>query len=129
MNNTKTEQIQNEILELTNKIIALQINLDKIQNGESEETAIDFQTMMDWADEYFQQKENIWDLTNDLEEGVSVEDICNITLSLSGNEIEIENEWVDTKDIVERVMNAVHRDFKNWMKMEMENHAKNDNNN
>jgi hypothetical protein len=129
MNNTKTEQIQNEILELTNKINALQFNLDKIQNGESEETAIDFQTMMDWADEYFQQKENIWELTNDLEEGVSVDDICNITLSLSGNEIEIENEWVDTKDIVERVMNAVHMDFKNWMKMEMENHAKNDNNN
>jgi hypothetical protein len=129
MNNTKTEQIQNEILELGNKIIALQINLDKIQNGESEETAIDFQTMMDWADEYFQQKENIWELTNDLEEAVSVEDICNITLSLSGNEIEIENEWVDTKDIVERVMNAVHNDFKNWMKMEMENHVKNDNNN
>ena len=129
MNNTKTEQIQNEILELTNKISALQINLDKIQNGESEETAIDFQTMMDWADEYFQQKENIWELTNDLEEGVSVDDICNITLSLSGNEIEIENEWVDTKDIVERVMNAVHNDFKNWMKMEMENHVKNDNNN
>ena len=128
MNNTKTEQIQNEILELTNKINALQFNLDKIQNGESEETAIDFQTMMDWADEYFQQKENIWELTNDLEEGVSVDDICNITLSLSGNEIEIENEWVDTKDIVERVMNAVHRDFKNWMKMEMENHAKNVNN-
>jgi hypothetical protein len=129
MNNTKTEQIQNEILELTNKISALQINLDKIQNGESEETAIDFQTMMDWADEYFQQKENIWELTNDLEEGVSVEDICNITLSLSGNEIEIENEWVDTKDIVERIMNAVHKDFTNWMKMEMENHVKNDNNN
>jgi hypothetical protein len=84
--------------------------------------------MMDWADEYFQQKENIWELTNDLEEGVSVEDICNITLSLSGNEIEIENEWVDTKDIVERVMNAVHKDFTNWMKMEMENHVKNDNN-
>jgi hypothetical protein len=129
MNNTKTEQIQNEILELTNKISALQINLDKIQNGESEETAIDFQTMMDWADEYFQQKENIWELTNDLEEAVSVDDVCNITLSLSGNEIEIENEWVDTKDIVERVMNAVHKDFTNWMKMEMENHVKNDNNN
>jgi hypothetical protein len=128
MNNTKTEQIQNEILELTNKISALQINLDKIQNGESEETAIDFQTMMDWADEYFQQKENIWELTNDLEEGVSVEDICNITLSLSGNEIEIENEWVDTKDIVERVMNAVHKDFTNWMKMAMENHVESDNN-
>jgi hypothetical protein len=129
MNNTKTEQIQNEILELTKKIKALQVNLDKIQNGENEETAIDFQTMMDWADEYFQQKENIWDLTNDLEEGVSVDDVCNITLSLNDHEIEIENEWVDTKDIVERVMNAVHKDFTNWMKMEMENHSKNDNNN
>jgi hypothetical protein len=42
-------------------------------------------------------------------------------LSLSGTEIEIENEWVDTKNIVERVMNAVHKDFTNWMKMEMEN--------
>jgi hypothetical protein len=128
MENTTTEQIQNEILELTNKISALQINLDKIQKEESLGTTIDFQTMMDWADEYFQQKENIWELTNDLEEGVSVDDICNITLSLSGTEIEIENEWVDTKDIVERVMNAVHMDFKNWMKLSMENHVESDNN-
>ena len=127
MENTTTEQIQNEILELTNKISALQINLDKIQKEESLGTTIDFQTMMDWADEYFQQKENIWELTNDLEEGVSVDDICNITLSLSGTEIEIENEWVDTKDIVERVMNAVHIDFKNWMKMSIENHVESDN--
>lgn len=127
MENTTTEQIQNEILELTNKISALQINLDKIQKEESLGTTIDFQTMMDWADEYFQQKENIWELTNDLEEGVSVDDICNITLSLSGTEIEIENEWVDTKDIVERVMNAVHMDFKNWMKMSIENHVESDN--
>ena len=127
MENTTTEQIQNEILELTNKISALQINLDKIQKEESLGTTIDFQTMMDWADEYFQHQENIWELTNDLEEGVSVEDVCNITLSLSGTEIEIENEWVDTKNIVERVMNAIHMDFKNWMKLSMENHVESDN--
>ena len=123
MNNTKTEQIQNEILELTIKINALQHNLQEIKNEQSQETAIDFQTMMDWADEYFNEKENIWELSNDLENGIDIDDVCNVDLSLSGNEIEVEKEWIDTKNIVERVMNAVHNDFKNWMKLELENHV------
>ena len=123
MNNTKTEQIQNEILELTIKINALQHNLQEIKNEQSQETAIDFQTMMDWADEYFNEKENIWELSNDLENGIDIDDVCNVNLSLSGNEIEVEKEWINTKDIVERVMNAVHKDFKNWMKLELENHV------
>jgi hypothetical protein len=46
-----------------------------------------------------------------------------VELSLSGTEIEVEKEWIDTKNIVERVMNAVHNDFKNWMKLELENHV------
>lgn len=128
MNNTKTEQIQNEILELTIKINALQHNLQEIKNEQSQETAIDFQTMMDWADEYFNEKENIWELSNDLENGIDIDDVCNVDLSLSGNEIEVEKEWIDTKNIVERVMNAVHKDFKNWMKLELENHVGSDNN-
>lgn len=128
MNNTKTEQIQNEILELTIKINALQHNLQEIKNEQSQETAIDFQTMMDWADEYFNEKENIWELSNDLENGIDIDDVCNVELSLSGNEIEVEKEWIDTKNIVERVMNAVHNDFKNWMKLELENHVGSDNN-
>jgi hypothetical protein len=123
MNNTKIEQIQNEILELTIKINALQHNLQEIKNEQSQETAIDFQTMMDWADEYFNEKENIWELSNDLENGIDIDDVCNVELSLSGNEIEVEKEWIDTKNIVERVMNAVHNDFKNWMKLELENHV------
>ena len=123
MNNTKTEQIQNEILELTIKINALQHNLEEIKNEQSQETAIDFQTMMDWADEYFNEKENIWELCNDLENGIDIDDVCNVDLSLSGTEIEVEKEWIDTKNIVERVMNAVHNDFKNWMKLELENHV------
>jgi hypothetical protein len=123
MNNTKIEQIQNEILELTIKINALQHNLQEIKNEQSQETAIDFQTMMDWADEYFNEKENIWELSNDLENGIDIDDVCNVDLSLSGNEIEVEKEWINTKDIVERVMNAVHKDFKNWMKLELENHV------
>jgi hypothetical protein len=123
MNNTKTEQIQNEILELTIKINALQHNLQEIKNEQSQETAIDFQTMMDWADEYFNEKENIWELSNDLENGIDIDDVCNVELSLSGTEIEVEKEWIDTKNIVERVMNAVHNDFKNWMKLELENHV------
>ena len=123
MNNTKTEQIQNEILELTIKINALQHNLEEIKNEQSQETAIDFQTMMDWADEYFNEKDNIWELSNDLENGIDIDDVCNVELSLSGNEIEVEKEWIDTKNIVERVMNAVHNDFKNWMKLELENHV------
>jgi hypothetical protein len=128
MNNTKIEQIQNEILELTIKINALQHNLQEIKNEQSQETAIDFQTMMDWADEYFNEKENIWELSNDLENGIDIDDVCNVDLSLSGNEIEVEKEWIDTKNIVERVMNAVHKDFKNWMKLELENHVGSDNN-
>jgi hypothetical protein len=128
MNNTKTEQIQNEILELTIKINALQHNLQEIKNEQSQETAIDFQTMMDWADEYFNEKDNIWELSNDLENGIDIDDVCNVELSLSGNEIEVEKEWIDTKNIVERVMNAVHNDFKNWMKLELENHVGSDNN-
>jgi hypothetical protein len=128
MNNTKIEQIQNEILELTIKINALQHNLQEIKNEQSQETAIDFQTMMDWADEYFNEKENIWELCNDLENGIDIDDVCNVDLSLSGNEIEVEKEWINTKDIVERVMNAVHKDFKNWMKLELENHVGSDNN-
>jgi hypothetical protein len=123
MNNTKIEQIQNEILELTIKINALQHNLQEIKNEQSQETAIDFQTMMDWADEYFNEKENIWELSNDLENGIDIDDVCNVDLSLSGTEIEVEKEWINTKDIVERVMNAVHNDFKNWMKLELENHV------
>jgi hypothetical protein len=123
MNNTKTEQIQNEILALTIKINALQHNLQEIKNEQSQETAIDFQTMMDWADEYFNEKENIWELCNDLENGIDIDDVCNVELSLSGTEIEVEKEWIDTKNIVERVMNAVHNDFKNWMKLELENHV------
>jgi hypothetical protein len=128
MNNTKIEQIQNEILELTIKINALQHNLQEIKNEQSQETAIDFQTMMDWADEYFNEKDNIWELSNDLENGIDIDDVCNVELSLSGNEIEVEKEWIDTKNIVERVMNAVHNDFKNWMKLELENHVGSDNN-
>ena len=128
MNNTKTEQIQNEILELTIKINALQHNLQEIKNEQSQETAIDFQTMMDWADEYFNEKDNIWELSNDLENGIDIDDVCNVDLSLSGNEIEVEKEWINTKDIVECVMNAVHKDFKNWMKLELENHVGSDNN-
>ena len=128
MNNTKIEQIQNEILELTIKINALQHNLQEIKNEQSQETAIDFQTMMDWADEYFNEKENIWELSNDLENGIDIDDVCNVDLSLSGNEIEVAKEWINTKDIVERVMNAVHKDFKNWMKLELENHVGSDNN-
>ena len=128
MNNTKIEQIQNEILELTIKINALQHNLQEIKNEQSQETAIDFQTMMDWADEYFNEKENIWELSNDLENGIDIDDVCNVELSLSGTEIEVEKEWIDTKNIVERVMNAVHNDFKNWMKLELENHVGSDNN-
>ena len=128
MNTTKIEQIQNEILELTMKINALQHNLQEIKNEQSQETAIDFQTMMDWADEYFNEKENIWELCNDLENGIDIDDVCNVDLSLSGNEIEVEKEWINTKDIVERVMNAVHKDFKNWMKLELENHVGSDNN-
>jgi hypothetical protein len=122
MKNTNIEQIQNDILELTNKIEVVKQNVLEIQFSESQKSKIDFSTFMDWADNYFTQKDNTYSMASDLEFRIDINDCCNVDLSLCGNEIEIEKEWRDTNDIVDVVLDLAREDFKNWMIQELENH-------
>ena len=122
MTNTNIEQIQNDILELTNKIESVKENLSVLENSESQKSKIDFSTFMDWADNYFTQKDNVYSMTSDLECSLDIDDHCSIDLSLCGNEIEIEKEWRDVDDIVKEVLDLAREDFKNWMSEEMSNH-------
>jgi hypothetical protein len=122
MKNTNIEQIQNEILELTNKIELVKQNVLEIQFSESQKSKVDFETFMEWADNYFTQKDNVYDMASNLENGLDIDDHCRIDLSLCGNEIEIEKEWRDVDDIVKEVLDLAKEDFKNWMNEEMENH-------
>jgi hypothetical protein len=123
MTNTNIEQIQNEILELTNKIEVVKQNVLEIQFSESQKSKIDFETFMDWADNYFIQKVNVYEIASDFERAIDLDDCCRIDLSLCGNEIEIEKEWRDTEDIVKEVLDLAKEDFKNWMVSEMNNHT------
>jgi hypothetical protein len=123
MTNTNIEQIQNEILELTNKIEVVKQNVLEIQFSESQKSKIDFETFMDWADNYFIQKVNVYEIASDFENAIDLDDCCRIDLSLCGNEIEIEKEWRDTEDIVKEVLDLAKEDFKNWMVSEMNNHT------
>jgi hypothetical protein len=122
MKNTNIEQIQNEILELTNKIELVKQNVLEIQFSESQKSKIDFETFMEWADNYFTQKDNVYSMTSDLECSLDIDDHCSIDLSLCGNEIEIEKEWRDVDDIVKEVLDLAKEDFKNWMNEEMSHH-------
>ena len=123
MTNTNIEQIQNEILELTNKIEVVKQNVLEIQFSESQKSKIDFETFMEWADNYFIQKVNVYEIASDFERAIDLDDCCRIDLSLCGNEIEIEKEWRDTEDIVKEVLDLAKEDFKNWMVSEMNNHT------
>jgi hypothetical protein len=123
MTNTNIEQIQNEILELTNKIEVVKQNVLEIQFSESQKSKIDFETFMEWADNYFIQKVNVYEIASDFENAIDLDDCCRIDLSLCGNEIEIEKEWRDTEDIVKEVLDLAKEDFKNWMVSEMNNHT------
>ena len=123
MTNTNIEQIQNEILELTNKIEVVKQNVLEIQFSESQKSKIDFETFMEWADNYFIQKVNVYEIASDFENAIDLNDCCRIDLSLCGNEIEIEKEWRDTEDIVKEVLDLAKEDFKNWMVSEMNNHT------
>ena len=116
------EQIQNEVLELTNKIESVKQNLSVLEKQESQKSKIDFETFMDWADNYFIQKDNVYSMSSDLECSLDLDDHCRIDLSLCGNEIEIEKEWRDVEDIVKEVLDLAKEDFKNWMIEEMSNH-------
>jgi hypothetical protein len=123
MTNTNIEQIQNDILELTNKIELVKQNVLEIQFSESQKSKIDFETFMEWADNYFIQKVNVYEIASDFENAIDLDDCCRIDLSLCGNEIEIEKEWRDTEDIVKEVLDLAKEDFKNWMVSEMNNHT------
>ena len=123
MENKTIEQIQNEVLELTNKIESVKENLSVLQNTESQKSQIDFGTFMEWADNYFIQKDNLFSMASDLESSIDLDDCCRVDLSLCGNEIEIEKEWRDTDDIVKQVLELAKEDFKNWMIEEFNNHT------
>ena len=122
MTHQTIEQIQNEVLELTNKIESVKQNLSVLEKQESQKSKIDFETFMEWADNYFTQKDNVYSMSSDLECSLDLDDHCRIDLSLCGNEIEIEKEWRDSEDIVKHILDLAKEDFKNWMNEEMSNH-------
>lgn len=124
MENKTLEQIQNEVLELTQKIESVKNNLTELQNKKSETPQIDFGLFMEWADTYFVQKINKYEIANDLESAVDLDDHCSVELSLNyGTEIEIEKVWTDTEDIVSGVLDLAKKDFRNWMICEFNNHT------
>ena len=123
MENKTIEQIQNEVLELTQKIESVKNNLTELQNKESQTPQIDFGKFMEWADNYFIQKDNLFSMVTDLECAIDLDDCCRVDLSLHGNEIEIEKEWTDVHDIVKEVLELAKEDFKNWMISEFNNHT------
>jgi len=122
MTHQTIEQIKNEVFELTNKIESVKENLSVLEKQESQKVKIDFETFMDWADNYFTQKDSIYSMSSNLEFSLDLDDHCRIDLSLCGNEIEIEKEWRDTEDIVKHILDLAKEDFKNWMSEEMSNH-------
>ena len=122
MTHQTIEQIQNEVLELTNKIESVKENLSVLEKQESQKSKIDFLTFMEWADEYFRRKDNIYQTSRNLEFKLDIDDCCNVDLSLCGNEIEISKEWTDTNDIVDVVLDLTRVDFKLWMNEEFNNH-------
>jgi hypothetical protein len=123
MENKTIEQIKNEVFELTNKIELVKENLSVLEKQESQKVKIDFETFMDWADNYFTQKDSIYSMSSNLEFSLDLDDHCRIDLSLCGNEIEIEKEWRDTEDIVKHILDLAKEDFKNWMNEEINNHT------
>jgi hypothetical protein len=123
MENKTIEQIQNEVLELTQKIESVKNNLTELQNKESQKSQIDFGTFMEWANDYFVQKDNVYEIASDLESSIDLDDCCSVDLSLCGNEIEIEKGWRDVDDIVRQVLELAKKDFKSWMISEFNNHT------
>lgn len=121
MENKTLEQIQNEVLELTQKIESVKNSLYVLQ--EKEQTPkIDFEKFMEWVDTYFHEKTNMYEISRQLNRSLDLDDYCDITLSLNfGTEIEIEKEWKDTEDIVENVLDQTKEDLKNWMREEYKN--------
>lgn len=127
MENKTLEQIQNEVLELTQKIESVKNSLYVLQ--EKEQTPqIDFEKFMEWVDIYFHEKTNMYEMGRQLSRALDLDDYCDVTLSLNfGTELQIEKEWRDTEEIVENVLNQAKEDLKNWMREEYKNIIKEEN--
>lgn len=124
MENKTLKQIEIEILELKQKIQSVENDFVEVREKEKEQTPqIDFGTFMEWADNYFIKKDNVYSMSSDLDCSLDINDHCRVDLSLCGNEIEIEKEWRDSEDIVNYVLDQVKEDFKNWMIEEFNNHT------
>ena len=121
MENKTLEQIQNEVLELTNKIESIKNSLYVLQE-KTQTPQIDFEKFMEWMDTYFEQKENMYEMGRQLSRSLDLDDYCDVNLSLNfGTELQIEKEWRDTEDIVENVLDQTKEDLKNWMREEYKN--------
>jgi len=123
MENKTLKQIEIEILELKQKIQSVETDFVEVREKEKETPQIDFGLFMEWADNYFIKKDNVYSMANDLENAIDLDDCCRVDLSLCGNEIEIEKEWRDTEDIVKEVLELAKQDFRNWMIEEFNNHT------
>ena len=121
MENKTLEQIQNEVLELTQKIESVKNSLYDLK--EKQQTPqIDFEKFMEWMDTYFEQKENMYEMGRQLSRSLDLDDYCDVNLSLNfGTELQIEKEWRDTEDIVDNVLDQTKEDLKNWMREEYKN--------
>lgn len=123
MENKTIEQIQNEVLELTQKIESVKNSLYVLQE-KTQTPQIDFEKFMEWVDTYFEQKQNRYEMGRELSSSLDLDDYCDVNLSIHyGNEIQIEKEWKDTDEIVENVLDQTKEDFKNWMIEEFNNHT------
>ena len=121
MENKTLEQIQNEVLELTNKMESIKNSLYVLQEKE-QTTQIDFEKFMEWVDTYFEEKQNMYEMGRELSRSLDLDDYCDVNLSIHyGNEIQIEKEWKDTDEIVENVLDQTKEDLKNWMREEYKN--------
>lgn len=121
MENKTLEQLQNEVLELTNKIESIKNSLYVLQE-KTQTPQIDFEKFMEWVDTYFHEKTNMYEMGRQLSRSLDLDDYCDVTLSLNfGTELEIEKEWRDTEDIVENVLDQTKEDLKNWMREEYKN--------
>jgi hypothetical protein len=103
MENKTIEQIQNEVLELTQKIESVKNNLTELQNKESQKSKLILKLLWNGLNVILKEKITQEVLESDLSSELDIDDYCRVNLSIDyGNEIQIEKEWTDTNDIVER---------------------------
>lgn len=127
MENKTLEQIQNEVLELTQKIESVKNSLYVLQE-KTQTPQIDFEKFMEWVDTYFHEKTNMYEMGRQLNRSLDLDDYCGVTLYINfGTELEIQKEWKDTEDIVENVLDQTKEDFKNWIREEYKNICREEN--